>query len=380
MMTRVVPIKTSSVIDAGQGGECSSAVSSNSLASCCDNRDDHASVCAKIALMKIYRLPAIWANSNDSTQSKTSTLKMAKRKRGHGCPRGCILLGSLYPQDLEVVRTLLQDTPLRYDVVPLDAARGTVALEVLREYVTARAGQLAGVVFPQVNALGCLEDADSLTDLAHAAGARAIVVIDPMLLATGGLKAPATFGSDGTGADLLVGEGQTLAIASHFGGPGLGIFGIRFNAEHRQDIRSAPGRFVGDARDMAGRQAKVMVLSTREQHIRREKATSNICTNQGFVATLAAAAVLGRGEQGMQEACAQARSLAHQAARTLVRCPGVRLAFPETPFFHEFTLALPCSSAEMIETARQRGIHLGVDVSARVPGSHGNHLPLSIRF
>ncbi len=288
-----------------------------------------------------------------------------------------LLLGSLYPQDLEVVRTLLQDTPLRYDVVPLDAARGTVALEVLREYVTARAGQLAGVVFPQVNALGCLEDVDSLTDLAHAAGARAIVVIDPMLLATGGLKAPATFGSDGTGADLLVGEGQTLAIAPHYGGPGLGIFGIRFNAEHRQDIRSAPGRFVGDARDMAGRQAKVMVLSTREQHIRREKATSNICTNQGFVATLAAAAVLGRGEQGMQETCAQARSLAHQAARTLVRCPGVRLAFPETPFFHEFTLALPCSSAEMIETARQRGIHLGVDVSARVPGSHGNHLLLS---
>jgi glycine dehydrogenase len=288
-----------------------------------------------------------------------------------------LLLGSLSPQDLEVVRTLLQGTPLTYEVVPIDPTSGTVPLGSLRERAVPVAARLAGIVFPQANSLGCLEDVDALTDLAHSVGARAIVVIDPMLLASGGLKAPGTFGQRSQGADLLVGEGQHLAIPPHYGGPGLGVFGIRYNAEHRQDIRSAPGRFVGDAQDEAGHRAKVMVLSTREQHIRRQKATSNICTNQGFVTTLAAAAMLGRGEQGMQKACARARANAHTAAQALLRFPGVRLAFPHTPCFHEFVLALPRPSAELIAAARQHSIHLGVDVSARIPGSSGNHLLVS---
>src|SRR5215813_1697806 len=298
--------------------------------------------------------------------------RLSRQERTH-----FLLLGSLWPQDLEVVHTLLTGTRLTYEIVPIDPERGTVPLAVLEPQAVAQADGLAGIAFPQVNSLGCLEDVDGLTELAHRLGARAIVVTDPMLLATGGLKAPGTFGAEGEGADILVGEAQHLAIPPHYGGPGLGVFGMRYNVAHQQDIRQAPGRFVGDAQDEAGRPAKVMVLSTREQHIRRHKATSNICTNQGFVATLAAAAILARGEEGMRKACMQARTNATTAARALLRVPGVRLAFPDTPFWNAFVLALPCSSAAMIETARQRGIHLGVDVSSRIPGSTGNHLLLS---
>src|SRR5690606_1154026 len=132
-------------------------------------------------------------------------------------------------------------------------------------------------------------------------------IIDPFLLATGGLKAPSEFGSDAQGCDMIVGEGQHLAIAPNFGGPGLGLFGIRFNNEKKNDIRSTAGRFVGMTVDDECNECLAMVLSTREQHIRREKATSNICSNQSFVATMAGAALLARGEEGTKEQVKLAR-------------------------------------------------------------------------
>jgi glycine dehydrogenase len=327
-------------------------------------------------LASLTGFEAINASQYDRATALVEALYTAARlaPAGH---RHFLLLGSLLPHDIAVVRTLLKGTQLTYDVVPIDPALGTVPLAALQARATATAATLAGIIFPQVNSLGCLEDVDSLTDLAHQIGVKAIVVIDPMLLATGGLKAPGTFGQDEQGADLLVGEGQHLAIAPNYGGPGLGVFGIRYNASHSHDIRQAPGRFVGAARDEAGRPAKVMVLSTREQHIRRQKATSNICTNQGFVATLAAAGILARGEHGMQRACAQAYANARHAASVLLRLPGVRLAFPHTPFWDALVLALPRRSAEVIAAAQQRGIHIGVDVSERIPGSTGHHLLVS---
>ena len=327
-------------------------------------------------LVALTAFEAINASQYDRATALVEALHTAARLSRHQ-RRHFLLAGSLFPQDVEVVQTLLQNTPLTFDVVPIDAGHGTVARSALEERATACGDRLAGIVFPQAGSLGCLEDVDWLTDLAQAQGAKAIVVIDPMLLATGGLKPPGRFGRGGQGADLLVGEGQPLAIAPHFGGPGLGIFGVRFNSAHKQDIRSAPGRFVGTGWDGEGRAAKLLVLSTREQHIRREKATSNICTNQGFVTTLAAAAILGRGAQGMQAACARGHEMARLAARALTRFSGVELAFPQTPFWNTFTVTVPGSSAALIEAARQRGVHLGVDVSARIPDSAGNHLQLS---
>ncbi len=281
-------------------------------------------------LVALTEFEAINASQYDRSTALVEALHTAARLTRHKRTH-FLLAGSLFPQDVEVVQTLLQDTALTFEVTPVDPACGTVAIAALEARAAACAEQLAGIVFPQVGSLGCLEDVDHLTDLAHEHDAKAITVIDPMLLATGGLVPPGRFGRDSQGADLLVGEGQPLAIGPNYGGPGLGIFGVRLNNAHKQDIRSAPGRFVGTGYDTEGRPAKLLVLSTREQHIRREKATSNICTNQGFVTTLAAAAILGRGE-GHAGFMRAGHEMAQLAARTLTRFAGVQLAFPDTRF------------------------------------------------
>ncbi len=281
---------------------------------------------------------------------------------------------ALYPTDLEVVKTLAADTEINLVTLPLDAKTGLINLAAVEAEAVKLGERLACIVFPQVNSLGNLEDVDALTDLAHRLKTRAVAVIDPMLLGTGGLKAPVDFGSKG--ADLIVGEAQHLAIGPNFSGPGLGLFGIRLNDTVKNDIRQTPGRYVGKAFDLCGRECRVMVLSTREQHIRRDKATSNICSNQAFLATIAGASLLNRGESGVKASVASARSQAAAAAAALTALPGLSLAFPQAPFFNEFTLQLPVCVVEAIKAGAAEGLHIGVRVSPRVPGGD-NLLKLS---
>ncbi len=277
-----------------------------------------------------------------------------------------VLADGLYPGDREVVETLIQGTGMRAVWVPLDPRTGRTEPETVREHLAAEGGRLAGLVFPQINSLGLLEDVDALADLGRAAGAQTIAVIDPILLGTGGLKPPSAFGRGGV--DMIVGEAQHLALPPNFGGPGLGLFGVRHNETAKTAIRQTPGRYVGKARDLAGRECLVMVLSTREQHIRKDKATSNICSNQAFVATLAGAALLARGESGMTAAFARGRDQARAAAAALTQLDGIRLAFPDTPFVNELVVEVDGSPAALIDRACAAGIHLGVDVSGRVGG------------
>lgn len=274
---------------------------------------------------------------------------------------------SLYPQDIDVLKTLAKETNVKIVTIPINSETGTTNLERARELVEILGGKVAALVIPQVNAFGILEDVNELTDLARQNKSVAIGVIDPMLLATGGLKAPSLWGKDALGCHMFVGEGQHLAIGPNFGGPGLGIFGIRFNDKDRNSIRQTAGRFIGKALDENGNPALAMVLSTREQHIRREKATSNICSNQSFIATLAGAAILERGEEGMKKSIATAKSMCEKAVAELTKYSGVSLAFPKSPVFNEVTFELPLSASELILKASHEGIHLGVDVSLQVP-------------
>lgn len=275
---------------------------------------------------------------------------------------------ALHPADLEVVLTCAADTQIKIETVELDLATGRIPLNALEEKARAIGTKLAGIVFPQVNTFGLLEDVDALTDLANSLGVRSVAVVDPLLLATGGLKAPTEFGSQKQGVDMIVGEAQHLALEPNFGGPGLGLFAIRFNEKEKNAIRQTPGRYVGKSFDLAGRECRVMVLSTREQHIRKDKATSNICSNQAFLATLAGVATLARGESGMAALVSKARANAVHAVEKLTQISGVKLAFGEAAFFNEVTLELSVCPIELLKAAQAKGIHLGVRVTDRIAG------------
>jgi glycine dehydrogenase len=277
-----------------------------------------------------------------------------------------LVLESIYPGDLEVLKTLSRDTQIKIHTVPVDPSSGITEIEAVQEAVN-EIGELCALVFPQVNHFGNLENIHGLTDLTHALQAQAVAIVDPMLLAPSGLIPPSDFGAKGS--DLLVGEGQSLAIGPNFGGPGLGVFGIRCNAKQKNAIRSTAGRYVGAAIDQSGNPCKALVLSTREQHIRKEKATSNICSNQSFVATLAGAALLAHGDIGLKEKCSLARKNALRACQIFTQTPGCQLAFPSTPFFNEFTLRINTHLPSLVKKAADFRIELGVDVSSRLPSA-----------
>jgi glycine dehydrogenase len=287
-----------------------------------------------------------------------------------------VVAETLYPGDVEVLKTLGAETGLQLVFVKPDARTGRVSVASMEKAARDAGTHLACLVFPQLNNLGLLEDVDALTDLADALGSRSVAVIDPMTIARGALKPPAAFGK--RGASMFVAEGQHLAIAPNFSGPGLGIFGIRFNPENKNDIRQTAGRFVGKGKDVAGRDAFAIVLSTREQHIRRDKATSNICSNQSYLATLAGASLLERGDEGLAASAKTARDNAVAAVEKLTALAGVDLAFPDAPFWNEICLKLSKPVKDVIQRARlAANLHVGVDVSDRVPGV-GNLLLVSL--
>jgi glycine dehydrogenase len=307
---------------------------------------------------------AINASLYDRSTALYEALQTAVRIAKKG--KRVLVASTIYPGDLEVLETLAKETDLSIDTVAVDQKTGLIDQNDLAQKTTE---ETAAFAFAQVNHFGNLEDVNALTDHCTNAGIQAIGVIDPMLLANKGLLPPSLWGSNSQGCHMIVGEGQHLAIGPNFGGPGLGIFGIRFNDANKLDIRQTAGRFVGKARDNKGQEGLCMVLSTREQHIRREKATSNICSNQGFVATLAGAAVLARGEEGMARAIEISRSHIERVLGEVLKLEGISLAFPTTSFMNEATLEVRgIKASELLDHAVKEGVIAGVDISERLTG------------
>jgi glycine dehydrogenase subunit 1 len=207
--------------------------------------------------------------------------------------------------------------------------------------------ETAAVVLQHPNFFGCLEDMRAVGEIAHAAGALLVVAADPVNL---GLLAP----PGALGADIVAGEGQGLGVPLSYGGPFLGVLATRLEL-----VRRLPGRLVGATVDSSGQRGFVLTLQTREQHIRREKATSNVCTNVALCALMATiyCAILGR--QGLRRVGELSAAKAHYAADAFTRIPGVRLRFA-APFFKEFALELPKPPERVVRRLLKKRILAGV--------------------
>jgi glycine dehydrogenase subunit 1 len=253
---------------------------------------------------------------------------------------------SVHPHYREVLQTYASAGA--FDLREIPAEGGATSRTALDRALTP---EVAAVVWAQPGFEGVIEDGAAITEAAHRVGAYSIAAADPVALAL--LKPP---GEDG--ADVVVGEGQPLGVPMGYGGPLVGFFAIR-----KRDVRRLPGRLAGITVDLDGRRGYVLTLQTREQHIRREKATSNICTNQALMALANAVHLALLGANGMRQVATQCLEKAHYLARRLARVPGVSLAHGEAPFFREFVLRLPGDAGAFVEAAAAREILAGVPLS-----------------
>ncbi len=256
--------------------------------------------------------------------------------------KAAVISKGVNPLYRQVVETYCEGPAIRLKSAPL--AEGVTDLDALRKSVSA---QTAAVVVQYPNFFGCLEDVKAAAEIAHAAGALLIVVADPVNL---GLLTP----PGALGADLVVGEGQGLGVPMSFGGPNLGVF-----AAKQELVRRMPGRLVGATVDLDGKRGFVLTLQTREQHIRREKATSNICTNVALCALMATIYVSVMGKEGLRKVGELSTAKAHYAAEAFAKIPGVALTF-KAPFFKEFALTLPKSPERVVKRLIKDKILAGV--------------------
>jgi glycine dehydrogenase subunit 1 len=279
------------------------------------------------------------ASIYDGASSLAEAVLMAHSVTG----RDAIALSrGVNPLYRQVVETYSEGPGLKLKSVAL--GDGVTDLDALKKVTT---GQTAAVVVQYPNFFGCLEDVKAAGEIAHAAGALLIVVADPVNL---GLLTP----PGALGADIVVGEGQGLGVPMSYGGPNLGVFATK------QDlVRRMPGRLVGATVDLDGQRGFVLTLQTREQHIRREKATSNICTNVALCALMATIYVAIMGKRGLRKVGELSVAKAHYAAKALAAVPGVRLRYG-APFFKEFTLELPKSPERVVKRLMKEKILAGV--------------------
>jgi len=285
----------------------------------------------------------------DWASAAGEAVRMSARVTGR---RKALIAGNAGPQRRAVIGTYTEPIGLELETVTFDKRKGTVDPADLESKLTS---DVACVYFENPNYFGVIEDGiASLIERVHGAGALALVGVDPISLSL--IKEPGAYG-----ADVAVGEGQPLGIAMNYGGPHLGIFSVK-------DIklaRSMPGRLIGITSTVAdpGAKAFAMVLQAREQHIRREAATSNVCTNQSLMAVAAASYLSLLGKQGFRRLGEVVISNSHYAAQRLSRVKGAKSPFFSGAFFKEFAVSYADANARAVfRKLSRKGVHAGFPI------------------
>jgi len=285
----------------------------------------------------LYEMEVANAGMYDGATSLAEGVLMACRVTGRS---GVAVAATLSPAYRQVIETYCQAQGIEIRTVSLDA------LEIDE--------QTACMVAQYPNFYGYIEDLASLTDAAHSQGALIVVSADPT--AMGMFQPPGHYG-----ADIVTGEGQPLGIPPSYGGPYVGLF-----ATSQQYIRQMPSRLSGRTVDSQGRTGYVLTLQTREQHIRRERATSNICTNEALYALAATIYLAALGKQGLRQVAELCYQKAHYAASLIAKLPGYSLPIAGT-FFQEFVIQCPVSPPTINRQLMERNILGGLDISRDIP-------------
>lgn len=261
---------------------------------------------------------------------------------------------TMHPVYRSVVRAIVSNQGIEVVELPYCQESGQILPEALEEFGKE---EFAALVIPQPNFFGVLEQVDALTDWAHSKNALAIGVVNPVALAM--LTPPGEWGSKG--ADIAVGEGQPLGIPLSSGGPYFG-----FMACKKALVRQIPGRIIGRTNDLDNKTGFVLTLQAREQHIRRSKATSNICTNQGLMVTAATIHMALLGPEGLRRVAAQSYSNTQTLIEQMEKLAGVKRVF-SGPVFHEAVLSLPLPAKDVLQTMKEHKILGGLDLQAYYP-------------
>ncbi len=295
-------------------------------------------------ICRLYEMDVTNASMYDGATALAEAVLMAMNVTGRN---QVVVAGKLHPWNSSVLRTYLEASG-HNAVIQNVLQDGVGDVAALKELVTE---SVAAVVVQQPNFYGCLEDVEAIGAVAHANGALFVVSADPLSL--GVLAAPGSYA-----ADIAVGEGQPLGTPQSFGGPYLGIFTVK-----QPLVRKIPGRLVGMTKDRDGEDGFILTLQTREQHIRREKATSNICSNQALNALQAAVYLSLLGKEGLRQVAAQSAQKAHYLAGKIAALAGFSLKYT-SPFFREFVVETPIPASDIVEQMLEHKVFAGYDMAA----------------
>ncbi len=298
------------------------------------------------------------ASLYDGASALAEAALMAVRTNRKAKSTRVLLAPGVNPVYRKVASSIAGTQDLEFDYLPADKSTGNLDFDALDDDATPVA-----VVIQQPSFLGTLEDIDRITDLAHARGAFVIAIVNPTSLAL--LRSPGHWGAEG--ADIAIGEGQPLGVPLSSGGPYFG-----FMTAKQKHVRQMPGRIVGRTTDLDGQSGYALTLQAREQHIRRTKATSNICTNQGLMVTAATIYMSLLGFEGLKRVAASSVANTEKLVEALTAIDGIERAFAG-PHFHEALLALDRPVGPVLDALAAEGIQGGFDTSETYP-DYGNGL------